>query len=98
MIVWLANFNAHVERKKAISERIVYSTDLVEHAKEDPVKVFKRALDNIKPAVGEILFGGANFKCLPGASERQSRFGLAGCAMLLVKGERTMRERLANDS
>lgn len=89
--------------EKAISERIVYSTfDLVEdRAKEDPVKVFKRALDNIKPAV-EVKsrrVGGANFQVpVEVRPERRVALGLRWLRDASRKrGERTMRERLANE-
>jgi len=42
-----------LEGKKGIAERIVYETfdDLERRAKDDPVKIFKRALDNVRPNV-----------------------------------------------
>ena len=39
--------------KKAVAERIAYAAfdDIERRTKDDPIKVFKRALDNVKPAV-----------------------------------------------
>ena len=41
------------EGKKATAERIVYETfeDLERRVKDDPVKIFKRAMDNVRPSV-----------------------------------------------
>jgi small subunit ribosomal protein S7 len=85
--------------KKSTAERIIYGAfDIVENrAGEDPVKVFKKALDNVKPAV-EVKsrrVGGANFQVpVEVRSDRRVALGLrwlrdyvCGC------GERMMRER-----
>jgi small subunit ribosomal protein S7 len=89
--------------KKAVAERIVYDAlDIVgQRTNEDPVKVFKRALDNVKPAV-EVKsrrVGGANFQ-VPVEVRPDRRVALALRWMRDFsrdRGERTMRERLANE-
>lgn len=39
--------------KKAVAERILYSTfdDIASRTKDDPLRVFKRAVENVKPVV-----------------------------------------------
>jgi small subunit ribosomal protein S7 len=89
--------------KKAVAERIVYEAlEVVQlRANEDPVKVFKRALDNVKPAV-EVKsrrVGGANFQ-VPVEVRPERRVALALRWLRdhsRSRGERTMRERLANE-
>jgi small subunit ribosomal protein S7 len=42
-----------VDGKKAVAERILYRTldDIAVRTNDDPLRVFKRAVDNVKPAV-----------------------------------------------
>jgi small subunit ribosomal protein S7 len=87
--------------KKSTAERIIYGAfDIVENrAGEDPVKVFKKALDNVKPAV-EVKsrrVGGANFQVpVEVRSDRRVALGLRWLRdYARGRGERTMRERLA---
>jgi len=89
--------------KKSVSENIVYGAfDLVEErAQEDPVKVFKRALENSKPAV-EVKsrrVGGANFQVpVEVRPERRVALGLRWLRdFARERGERSMAERLANE-
>lgn len=92
-----------LEGKKATAERIVYGAlELVEtRANEDPVKVFKRALDASKPSV-EVKsrrVGGANFQVpVEVRPDRRVALGLRWLRdFARGRGERTMRERLANE-
>jgi small subunit ribosomal protein S7 len=92
-----------LDGEKAVSERIVYDAlELVEkRATEDPIKVFKRALDQIKPAV-EVKsrrVGGANFQVpVEVRPERRVALGLRWLRdYSRDRGERTMTERLANE-
>jgi len=87
--------------KKSTAERIIYGAfDIVENrAGEDPVKIFKKALDNVKPAV-EVKsrrVGGANFQVpVEVRSDRRVALGLRWLRdYARGRGERTMRERLA---
>ena len=52
--------------KKSVAQQIVYkSLDLIrDRAKDDPLKVFKKAIDNVKPAleVKTRRVGGANYQ------------------------------------
>jgi small subunit ribosomal protein S7 len=86
--------------KKSTAERIIYGAfDIVENrAGEDPVKVFKKALDNVKPAV-EVKsrrVGGANFQVpVEVRSDRRVALGLRWLRdYARGRGERMMRERL----
>jgi small subunit ribosomal protein S7 len=88
---------------KSTAERIVYDALEVveERTKEDPVKVFKRALDNIKPAV-EVKsrrVGGANFQVpVEVRTERRTSLALRWLRdFARGRGERTMKDRLANE-
>src|SRR5271155_1638425 len=96
--------NVVMERgKKSLAEGILYrSLDLVaERTREDGLVVFKRALDNVRPAV-EVRsrrVGGANYQ-VPVEVRPVRRSSLA--MRWLVKaargrGEKSMRERLANE-
>jgi small subunit ribosomal protein S7 len=101
----LAKFvNVVMERgKKSTSERILYGAlDLVaERAKEDGLTVFKRALDNVRPAV-EVRsrrVGGANYQ-VPVEVRPLRRSSLAMRWLVTAarsRGEKSMVERLANE-
>jgi small subunit ribosomal protein S7 len=89
--------------KKATGESVVYKAfALVEdRAKEEALKVFKRALDAVKPAV-EVKsrrVGGANFQVpVEVRPERRVALGLRWLRdAARERGERTMMERLANE-
>jgi small subunit ribosomal protein S7 len=87
--------------EKAVTERIIYEAfDLVEkRASEDPIKVFKRALDQIKPnvEVKSRRVGGANFQVFVEVRpERRLALGLRWIRdFSRDRGERSMTERLA---
>src|ERR1700742_3330463 len=89
--------------KKAIAERIVYrALDIVaEKAKDDPVKVWDRALQNVQPKV-EVKsrrVGGATYQ-VP-VDVRPDRAIALGMRWIIgyarERGEKTMQEKLANE-
>jgi small subunit ribosomal protein S7 len=89
--------------KKSVGEGVVYKAfALVEdRKKEEALKVFKRALDAVKPAV-EVKsrrVGGANFQVpVEVRPERRVALGLRWLRdAARERGERTMMERLANE-
>src|SRR5438552_16650581 len=87
--------------KKATAEGILYgSFDIVqERFKEDPIEVFRKALDNVKPKleVKSRRVGGATYQ-VPVEVRPERRVAL-GMRWLVNysrdRGEKTMRERLA---
>jgi small subunit ribosomal protein S7 len=89
--------------KKSVTERIFYSAmDLIqERAKDDPLKIFRKAVDNVKPAV-EVKsrrVGGSNYQVpvevRPERSTALALRWLIGFAR--SRSENSMRERLANE-
>ena len=89
--------------KKSAAEGVVYKSFALveERAKEEALKVFKRALDAIKPAV-EVKsrrVGGANFQVpVEVRPERRVALGLRWLRdAARERGERTMMDRLANE-
>jgi len=96
--------NVVMERgKKATAERILYQAlDLVaERSKEDGLAMFKRALDNVRPAV-EVRsrrVGGANYQ-VPVEVRPLRRSSLAMRWLVTAaraRAEKSMMERLANE-
>lgn len=96
--------NVVMERgKKSLAEQILYgAVDLVaERTKEDGLAVFKRALDNVRPAV-EVRsrrVGGANYQ-VPVEVRPLRRSSLAMRWLVTAargRGEKSMVERLANE-
>ena len=94
--------NVVMERgKKSLAEQIFYQAlDLVaERSKEDGLVVFKRALDNVRPAV-EVRsrrVGGANYQ-VPVEVRPVRRNSLAMRWLVTAaraRGEKSMKERLA---
>jgi small subunit ribosomal protein S7 len=89
--------------KKSTAEQILYGAlDLVaERSKEDGLTVFKRALDNVRPAV-EVRsrrVGGANYQ-VPDEVRPLRRSSLAMRWLVTAaraRGEKSMVERLANE-
>ena len=87
--------------KKSTAERLLYGAlDLIaERAKEEPLGVFKRALDNVKPAV-EVRsrrVGGATYQ-VPGEVRPSRRVSLAMRWIVQHargRSEKSMAERLA---
>jgi small subunit ribosomal protein S7 len=89
--------------KKSIAEKIVYGAlDLVaERAKDDPMKVFDKALANVKPKV-EVKsrrVGGSTYQ-VP-VDVRPDRSQALGMRWLISysrdRGEKTMQDKLANE-
>jgi small subunit ribosomal protein S7 len=96
--------NVVMERgKKSIAEQILYgAVDLAaERSKEDGLTVFKRALENVRPAV-EVRsrrVGGANYQ-VPVEVRPLRRSSLAMRWLVTAaraRGEKSMVERLANE-
>ncbi len=92
-----------LDGKKSIAERIVYGAfDLVaERAKDDPIKVWERALSNVRPRV-EVKsrrVGGSTYQVpvdvRPDRSLALGMRWLTGYAR--NRNEKTMTERLANE-
>jgi small subunit ribosomal protein S7 len=97
--------NVVMERgKKSVAEQILYGAlDLIaERTKEDGLAVFKRALDNVRPAV-EVRsrrVGGANYQ-VPVEVRPLRRSSLAMRWLVTAaraRGEKSMVERLANET
>ncbi|HET7753748.1 MAG TPA: 30S ribosomal protein S7 [Anaeromyxobacteraceae bacterium] len=89
--------------KKSTAERIIYGAlDQVESKlKDDPLKVFKKALENVKPVV-EVKsrrVGGATYQ-VPVEVRQDRRIALAMRWLIdysRARGEKTMREKLAGE-
>jgi len=99
----LAKFinNLMVDGKKAVAEGILYGAfDIItKKTGEDPLKVFRKSLDNLKPQV-EVKsrrVGGATYQVpIEVSPKRQSSLSIRWIISYSQKrGERTMRERLA---
>ncbi|MBN2429886.1 MAG: 30S ribosomal protein S7 [Acidobacteria bacterium] len=89
--------------KKTVSERIFYSAmDVIaDKVKEDPLKVFKKAVDNARPQV-EVKsrrVGGSNYQVpVDVRPERQQSLAIRWLiSYSRERGEKTMKERLANE-
>jgi small subunit ribosomal protein S7 len=90
-----------IQGKKSVAEGAFYSSfELVkDRAKEDPVKVFKKAVDNVKPIleVKSRRVGGATYQ-VPIEVSQERRTSLAIRWLITnarARGEKTMREKLA---
>ncbi|MEL6184621.1 MAG: 30S ribosomal protein S7 [Myxococcota bacterium] len=91
--------------KKSTAERIIYGAfDLVGDRgseEEEPLTVFKKALENIKPRieVKSRRVGGATFQVpVEVRPERRTSLGMRWLINYAAKrGEKTMRERLAGE-
>jgi small subunit ribosomal protein S7 len=89
--------------KKSIAERIVYGAFDIVEAKtgEEPLRVFKKALDNVKPVleVKSRRVGGATYQ-VPVEVRPERRVAL-GMRWLITyaqtRGEKTMAEKLAGE-
>jgi small subunit ribosomal protein S7 len=89
--------------KKSTAERIVYGAfDIVQDkVSDDPLKLFKKALDNVKPVleVKSRRVGGATYQ-VP-VEVRQDRRVALGMRWLIsyaaARGEKTMAEKLAGE-
>ncbi len=90
-----------IQGKKSVAEGAFYgSLDVVkDRAKDDPVKVFKKALDNVKPIleVKSRRVGGATYQ-VPVEVSQDRRTSLAIRWLIINargRSEKTMREKLA---
>ncbi len=92
-----------VDGKKATAEGIVYGAFeiVAERFKEEPIEVFRKALDNVKPKleVKSRRVGGATYQ-VPVEVRPERRVALAMRWIVTYardRGEKTMRERLAGE-
>ena len=89
--------------KKAVAEGIVYEAfEIIQHKTgEDPVRVFKRAVDNVRPQleVKSRRVGGSNYQVpVEVRPERKTALALRWISSFARnRGERSMIERLANE-
>src|SRR5512139_593693 len=89
--------------KKPTAEAILYgSFDVIkERFKEDPLEVFRKALDNVKPKleVKSRRVGGATYQVpVEVRPERRVALGMRWLVMnARSRGEKTMMERLASE-
>ncbi len=89
--------------KKSTAQRILYSAldSIRERTSDDPMKVFKRAIENVKPAV-EVKsrrVGGSTYQ-VPVEVRPSRRLALSLRWLIQMaqgRGEKTMRQRLANE-
>ncbi|MBI3814348.1 MAG: 30S ribosomal protein S7, partial [Nitrospinae bacterium] len=89
--------------KKSIAESVLYDAlDMIkEKSKEDPLKIFKKAVDNVKPVleVKPRRVGGATYQ-IP-VDIRQERRNTLAIRWIInsarSRGEKTMQERLAGE-
>src|SRR5581483_898815 len=89
--------------KKSVAEGILYGAlDVIqERFKEDPLEVFRKALDNVKPKleVKSRRVGGATYQ-VPVEVRPERRVALAMRWLVTYareRGEKTMQERLAGE-
>src|SRR5690348_13902006 len=89
--------------KKATAESILYRAfDIIrDRFKEEPIEVFRKALDNVKPKleVKSRRVGGATYQ-VPVEVRPERRVALAMRWLVTysrARGEKTMRERLASE-
>ena len=90
-----------IQGKKSTAESIIYGAfDVIQSRyKEDPLEVFRKALDNVKPKleVKSRRVGGATYQ-VPVEVRPERRVALAMRWLVMYsrdRGEKTMRERLA---
>ncbi len=90
-----------LQGKKSVAEGIFYSAlDIVkEKSKDDPLKVFKKALDNVKPLleVKSRRVGGSTYQVPVEVNpHRRTSLGIRWLVTYArLRGEKTMQERLA---
>jgi len=96
--------NCMMERgKKSVAEGIFYGAlDMVkDRTREDPVKIFRRALDSVKPVleVKSRRVGGATYQVpVEVAQDRRTSLAIRWIiSNARSRGEKTMRERLAGE-
>ncbi len=90
-----------IQGKKSVAEGAFYgSLDIVkDRTKDDPVKVFKKAMDNVKPLleVKSRRVGGATYQVpIEVAADRRTSLAIRWIILnARNRGEKTMREKLA---
>ena len=95
--------NIMLDGKKGVAQSICYGAfDLIkDRINQDPLEVFNKALENVMPVleVKARRVGGANYQVpIEVRPERRQPLGLRWLVETARKrGERTMRERLANE-
>jgi small subunit ribosomal protein S7 len=89
--------------KKSVAERIFYHamTIVQERTKEDALKIFRKAIDNVKPLleVKSRRVGGSNYQ-VPVEVRPERRTALAVRWLITYSAQRTeksMRDKLANE-
>jgi small subunit ribosomal protein S7 len=89
--------------KKAVAEQIFYGAmgTVRERAKDDPLKIFRKAVDNVKPSV-EVKsrrVGGSNYQVpIEVRPERSTALAIRWLiAFARSRSEHSMQERLANE-
>jgi small subunit ribosomal protein S7 len=89
------------EGKKSVAEGIIYDAlDLVgDRTKQDPIKIFKQAIDNVRPAleVKSRRVGGSTYQ-VPVEVRPERRTSLSMRWIILYarqRGDKTMAQRLA---
>ncbi len=92
-----------LQGKKSVAEKLVYQAFQVlsEKTKEDPLKIFKEALENVKPVmeVRSRRVGGATYQVpMEVRPERRISLGLRWLiASARQRGEKSMEERLSGE-
>jgi len=89
--------------KRAVAEKILYQAldSIAERSGDDPMKVFKKAVENVKPAV-EVKsrrVGGSTYQ-VPVEVKHNRKLALSMRWLISTaksRGEKTMRQRLANE-
>lgn len=95
--------NIMLDGKRGVAQRIVYDAFeiIAEKTGKDALEVFEQALENIMPVleVKARRVGGANYQVpIEVRPERRQTLGLRWLTLYArQRGERTMRERLANE-
>jgi small subunit ribosomal protein S7 len=89
--------------RKSVAERVFYSAlkKVEDRAKDDPIKLFKKAVDNVKPAleVKSRRVGGSNYQ-VPIEVRPSRRTALAIRWLISYansRGEKTMMDKLAGE-
>jgi small subunit ribosomal protein S7 len=92
-----------LDGKKSVAERIFYGAMgiIEDRTKEDPLKVFRKAVDNVKPVleVKSRRVGGSNYQVpIEVRPERRTALGVRWLINFSrQRSEKSMKERLANE-
>ncbi|MBR0365008.1 MAG: 30S ribosomal protein S7, partial [Clostridia bacterium] len=92
-----------LDGKKGVAQKIVYGAfDIIkEKTGEDPLEMFEKAMENVMPVleVKARRVGGATYQVpMEVRPERRQTLGLRWITLYArQRGERTMKERLANE-